>query len=284
MLKRSPHLWRDLSGCLLLALLLGVGGVGEASAEEINPYPLLDQCQAPRSNPQTAELAALVARSQEDEARLLSLIDRLGKSCDKEALDPLIGLLSNPSARVRMASIEALGRSGQQEAIDPLINILLGETDEVRPALVRALLSLQFQNARAAVLNMFTHPLANPVERVEDMRVRACAILTFNQLNNTAYNQKAIGFLRTFMQSSNPEIVKIATETLTKLPQTRNGAREMIGLVRSNNIPMIRIWMCEWLGRLKVVEARGTLEQVAKSDPNQNARAAAAAALQNLGN
>ena len=252
-------------------------------AQEIAPLPLLDQCQVRQSNPQTAALVSQLGKSVGDEARLVELIDQLGKTCDASAVDPLVGMLSSQSTKVRIAAIEALGRSADQEAIDPLINILLVENDEVRLTIVRSMLSLQFQKARAAALNMFTHPLSNPVKGEADMRVRACAILTFNQLNNTMYNQKAIGFLHTFMQSSNPEIVRIATETLTKLPQTRNGAREMIGIIKNNNIPMIRIWMCEWLGKLKIVEARAALEEIAASDPNQTARATAAEALKRIG-
>ena len=270
----------------LLLIWLGVVLIGPqkgAFAQEIAPLPLLEQCQVGQSTPLPAALIEQLGKSAGDEATLVDLIDRVGKACDPGAIDPLVGMLGNQSTKVRIAAIEALGRSGNQEAIDPLINILLTESDEVRPAIVRSMLSLQFQKARAAALNMFTHPLSNPVKGAADMRVRASAILTFNQLNNTMYNQKAIGFLHTFMQSNDPEVVRIATETMTRLPQTRNGTREMIGLVKNNHIPMIRIWMCEWLGKLKIVEARSALEQVAAHDPNLTARAVATEALKKIG-
>lgn len=285
MYQRLPVRWKSFFTIrpvyIFLILTVGAGGV---VAQEIAPLPLIETCRGRQSQPQTPQLIEQIAKSAGDEKSLINLIEQLGKSCDTDAIDPLIAQLNNPSPRVRIAAIEGLGRSGDQLAYEPLFNILLTESDEVRPAIIRSMLSLQIHQSRAAVLNMYTHPLANPVKGPADMRLRGVAILTFNELNNTQYNAKAIGFLHSFMNSDQPEIVNIASEILTRLPKTRHGAREMIGIVKNNHIPMIRIWMCEWLGRLKVGEARAVLEQTAASDSDQKMRVAAAEALKRLGN
>lgn len=283
--QRSSCRWISFftiqSLCLILTLTVGAG---QTFSQEVAPLPLIEQCHERQSSPQTTLLIEQIANWKGDEAPLVALIERLGKSCDTGALDPLIGLLNHQSPRVRIAAIEGLGRSADPLAVEALINVLMAESDEVRPALIRSMLSLQYHQSRVALLNMFTHPLSNPVKGTVDMRLRGVAILTFNELNNTQYNAKAVGFLHTFLQSDQPEIVEIARETMTRLPQTRHGIREMIGFIKNNNVPTMRIWMCEWLGRLKIGEARAVLEQTASSDPNKNARAAAAEALKRLGN
>jgi hypothetical protein len=271
------------SRVLLLSLIASplVGG-GALAGEPVAPFPLIEQCAELRDGGKMVELAGSLQNRELAAPARMAIIEKLGRSCDRGATEQLLGLLNDGEVAVRVAAIEALGRLGDPEAIDPLIDQIGAGPDEVRLALARSLISFKLTKARSAVVNVIIHPLNRPVLGEGDMRVRGSAILTLNELPNPAFNRKSIGFLYEIKQSPDPAVVKVVEETLTLLPKTRNGAREMVGIIRNNNIPGLRAWMCEWIGRLQIVEGRESLSEIAASDPDARTRAAAQRALEQL--
>lgn len=280
-----------LFNCLLL-LIVGVlqserpGGSSRVEKLEITPIDLLQPCSAPEAGAQSgSQVAALLNRLKTDnppEEVLIEQVASLGRSCDSSALDPLLDLLSNPSIRVRLAAIEALGRLNDPAAVMSLAVLVSSESDQVRLAIARTLLSINKGNARSVALNSIASP-GNALKGEEDMRLRARVVLTLNDLTNNAFNRKAILFLHVYLNSTDAMVVRIAEETLRQLPATRNGSREMLGIIRNSSSPLIRAWMCSWIGRLKIVEGREVLAQTAEKDSNEKVRAAAAEALTMLG-
>lgn len=255
---------------------------GGAMAQPLAPLPLLEQCTELRDEGKMAEMAGPLQNRELAGPARMAIIEKLGRSCDRGATEQLLGLLNDGEPGMRVAAIEALGRLGDPEAIDPLIDQIGVGPDEVRLALARALISFKVNKARSAVVNVIIHPLNRPILGEGDMRVRARALLTLNELSNTAYNRKSIGFLYEIKQSGDPAVIRLVEETLTQLPKTKNGAREMVGIIRNNNIPGLRTWMCEWIGRLGVVEGRESLREIAANDPDTRTRAAAQRALEQL--
>ncbi len=264
---------------LLFTCLLAEGALAQPA---LAPLPLLEQCTELRDEGKMAELTRPLQNRELAGPARMAIIEKLGRSCDRGATELLLGLLNDGEPATRVAAIEGLGRLGDPEAIDPLIEQIGAGSDEVHLALARALISFKMNKARSAVVNVIIHPLNRPIQSEGDMRVRASAILTLNELSNPAYNRKSIGFLYEIKQSGDPAVVKVVEETLSLLPKTRNGAREMVGIIRNNNIPGVRTWMCEWIGRLGVVEGRESLREIAASDPDARTRAAAQRALEQL--
>lgn len=279
----KPSSARTIALGVILVLLTCLTG---AAAQSLAPLPLLEQCAERRADGDISALVSELGNRSAGEAARVATIGKLGQSCAAGAVGEAQGLLGDPAPAVRAAAIEALGRLGDPESIDPLID-QIGQIGvgppEVGVALVRSLISFKSNKARSAVVNGIIHPLNRPVVGEGDMRIRAIALLTLNELPNTAYNRKSIGFLFEIQQSKDPAVVKIAEEALGLLPKTRNGAREMVGIIRNNNIPSIRTWMCQWIGKLGIEEGRESLTEIAASDPNQQTRAAAAEALKRLG-
>ena len=280
-----------LCNCLLM-LIVGVlqsdrpGGSPRLEKSEITPIDLLEPCAAPQGGAQSgSQVAALLNRLKTDnppEEVLIEQVASLGRSCDSSAVDPLIDLLSNPSFRVRMAAIEALGRLNDPAAVISLSLLASSENSQARLAIARTLLSIGKGNARSVALNSIVSP-GNELKGEEDMRLRGRVVLTLNNLTNNAFNRKAILFLHTYLNSTDAMVVRIAEETLRQLPATRNGSREMLGIIRNSSSPLIRAWMCSWIGRLQIGEGREVLAQTAEKDLNEKVRAAAAEALTRLG-
>lgn len=275
------------SGSVLIGtILVMLTAVSNAAAQALSPLPLLEQCAERRMDGEIGSLVSELRNQSAGEAARVATIGKLGRSCTAEAVGEALGLLGDSSPAIRAAAIEALGTLGDPESIDPLID-QIGQVGigpaEVSLALVRSLISFKSNKARSAVVNVIIHPLNRPINGVGDMRIRAIALLTLNELPNTAYNRKSIGFLFEIQQSKDPAVVKVSEEVLRLLPKTRNGAREMVGIIRNNNIPALRTWMCQWIGKLGLEEGRESLAEIAASDPSQPTREAAAAALRQLG-
>ena len=272
MLTRAE--WTHFVGIGILLTICGRGG----SAQTIAPIALLEQCVEMKSDGRIEESISLGMNGARDEAARIGAIELLGRSCDRRAIEPLNGLLGDASPRIRIAVIEALGRLGDPGSVDPLIEQINGASNEVMLALVRTLISFKVHTARNAVVNFITSP-NRPVTGEADMRVRGIAILTLNELTNNVYNRKPIGFLFEFQQSKDPAVARIAEETISKLPTTRNGARELVGILKNNHIPMIKVWVCEWIGRLRLSEGRDALTEAAANDRNPAVHEAATNAL-----
>ncbi|NBO64994.1 MAG: HEAT repeat domain-containing protein [Acidobacteria bacterium] len=252
---------------------------------EIRALALLEPCpefgaETPTSQ-KTSQATAELSRKDLSQDSLLRLAAGLGNSCDRSAIDPLIDLLGHSSEDVRVAVIEALGRIGSPDGVGPLSLIVNTESNRVKLAIARTLLSVRRGNARAMALNYVASP-AIELRDEEDMRIRGSVILTFNELTNNSFNQKAIIFLRNYLSLPDPKMVKIAEEVMRKLPETRNGKRELIGILKHRNDPQIRVWVCSWLGRLQIVEGRDALTEAAEKDVSPLVRTAAVEALKSI--
>jgi HEAT repeat protein len=70
---------------------------------------------------------------------LPSLLDALGNTGDKRAVDPLIAQLSHDHPDARRAAVDALARLGDAKAIEPVVKRLDDDKAGVRNAAVRAL-------------------------------------------------------------------------------------------------------------------------------------------------
>ena len=282
--------WRHFSGVGRFLFIFGLMIYGRVGfAQTVAPIPLLEQCAEMKSDGRVEESIGLSQNSARDEASRVGAIELLGRSCDQRAVEPLIGLLGDASPRIRVAVIEALGRIGDPTSVEPLIEQMEGASHEVLAGLARTLISFKVHTARNAVVNFiaspnrpFGGPVTSPIKSEDDMRLRGAAILTLNELTNTSYNRKSIGFLFEFQQSKDPAVARVAAETIAKLPTTRNGTRELIGILKNNHIPMIKAWVCQWIGRLRLIEGREALAEVVANDRSPEVHEAATAALKIL--
>lgn len=272
---------------VLTTAVCGMGSGMEAVGQPIAPRALITQCASlapigPGGEPKGDAISEAlgVARDQDaaDKARV-AMVGRLAESCSVRAVQPLIRLLRDPSLAVRVAAIEGLGRLGDPEAIDFLAEQALDESVEIRLALIGTLSSFRQQKAKSTVLNSIAHPGGKTIEREDELRVRGIAILTLNQLIDNTYCYKAITFLHDFGDTTSPSLLAIVDEIFAALPQTRNGTREMIGILKRHSSPMMRIWMAQRLGKLRVVEARDALAEVAAGDRDAKVKTEAEAAL-----
>ena len=73
----------------------------------------------------------------------LAAAQALGGIKDLRAVRPLLGLLDDPSAAVRLAAIKALGSIGDPEAVDPLIDLLQDENPAIRVSTAETLARLR---------------------------------------------------------------------------------------------------------------------------------------------
>ena len=290
-IKSNWHHFSRVGRFLFIFGLVIYGRVG--LAQTVASIPLLEQCAEMKSNGRIEESLELSRNSARDEASRVGAIELLGKSCDQRAVEPLIGLLGDASPRIRVAVIEALGRIGDPESVRPLIGQIDGASYEVLASLTRTLISFKVHDARLAVVNLIvglsrpiggsiSGPMAIQITSEDDMRLRGAAVLTINELTNNIYNRKAIQILLAFQQSKDPAVARIAAETIAKLPATRSGTRELIGILKKNNTPIVKVWVCHWIGRLRLTEGREALAEVAANDRNAEVREAATAALRIL--
>jgi len=275
--------------CLVLLIVTWLASPPVAMCQDsstmIAPLVLIEPCSPAGagirqngSDSQTSSTPDLLASKNVDEETLVRQVEAVGRNCDKGAVEPLIDLLPTPSLRVRMAVIESLGRLGDPVAVDPLVQIVNTESNLVRRVIARTLLSIRRGISRSAALNWIANS-SNKLRDEEDLRLRGSVILSLNELNDNSTNRKAIMFLFSYQQSADSNVVRIADEIMSKIPATRNGARELIGIAKHSNDPTIRIWACSWIGRLRLTVGREVLTETAEKDISPLVRSAAAEAL-----
>ena len=282
-----------IANCLLhksfFILLLGTWQVfppvvsGQGSKPAIAPIVLIEPCPPAVARENGGETLAsstpdLLTSKNVDEDTLIKRVNAVGRDCDRGAVEPLIELLGSSSERVRIAVIETFGRLNDPVAIDPLVQIIKTESNLVRMTIARTLLSIRSARARNFALNAIANP-SNVLRDEEDLRLRGSVILSLNELNDNATNRKAILCLFSYLLSTDSNMVKIAEEIMSKIPATRNGTRELIGIAKHSNDPEIRIWACTWLGRLSLTAGREVLAETAQKDISPKVRSAAAEAL-----
>ncbi len=254
-----------------------------ASAQaKLAPLPLYEQCASLTNEPSETLKRDLAALKSPDAAARAAAVKQLSQACRQQAVEPLLDLLRSEDVLTRNAAIETLGRLGSNEAIEPLRD-LTGDPDwRVRLALVPALASFKVFQAKNAVLNSIVNPAELEVGDEADMRVRCIAILTLNQLTDVTFSRKGVQFMTIFLRSNRLNIRALAEQTMYALKDTRNGPSELIGILKQHNMPEMRRWACEWLGKLGLERARPALAEAAANDKHPAVKNAAAEALVRL--
>lgn len=261
--------------------LLAAAGV-RAQLPAIKPLPLYEQCTSLTAGPSETLKRDLAALKNPDAAARAEAVKQISNSCRQQAVEPLLDLLRSEAVPTRLAAIETLGHLGAPDAIEPLRE-LTGDPDwRVRLALVPALASFNAFQARNAVLNSIFNPTDVEVSDEADMRVRCIALLTLNQMKDVTFSRKSVQMMTLLLRSNRLNIRQMAEQTMYALKDTRNGVNELIGILKQHNMPEMRRWACEWLGKLGVERARPTLEEAAANDGNAAVKNAATDALAKL--
>ena len=281
-----PEERRWAPSLLLIACLVGiVGGASSVSAQSPTvPMPIPQQCGSLTTGTAddaiTRDLASL--NLPQPEAKVEETLRRLAETCDSRAVGVMISRLGAASKAIRLAAIAGLGRLGGSESAEALVKLLSDPTVEIRLALIPALVAFHHQEVRMQVMNSIARGNPTEIDTPEKAHVTGVAMLTLSQLVDTSYNRKAILFQFDLEKEGIPAIQPTVASTMRGLAHTRNGVRELIGVLKKHNAPIIRQWAAEWLGRLRAEEAREALQITAASDPNPGVKAAAEAALQEL--
>lgn len=262
-----------------------IWGAGALLAQPAtDPIPIPSQC----ATLSTGSLDDAIARDlaslavPQPEAKIEEILRRLGGTCDTRAIGAIIASLGTGSMTVRLAAIDGLGRLGGPESAEALIGLLGDPSPQIRLALIPAMAAFPGPKLRGLVLNVIAR--GDPVETdtPEEAQVTGVAMLTLNQLSDTTYNRKAILFQFEFERSGVPAIQPTVASSMRGLTKTRNGVRELIGILKKSNFPQVRGWAVTWLGKLRVEEAREALQNAAVNDQNSEVKAAATAALREL--
>ncbi len=254
------------------------------AGELVKPRPIYEQCASLKpggaADDATAKsIAALKAAAPKTRAEAALA---LAGSCEDRAVDPLIDALKDADGTVRAAAVEALGKLGRPDSSEDLINLLQDPDWRVRMALVSSLASFKTFRSRNMVLNGIANTSGADVTDPDDMRVRAAAILTCNQMRDVSYSRKAILFLVHFLQSKSETTRRLAEATMHELKNTRNGPAEFAAILKQSNDPSLRRWAAEWIGRIGIDYARPALEEAAANDPDPGVKQTAAQALQTM--
>jgi HEAT repeat protein len=276
---------RECRGWLILAAVFVLYGRSLArQAAEFQPMraePLYEQCAALTQGGEAAA-AALTGLKEKDPRKRAMAAKALGGSCDAGASEALTAALKDPDVAVRVAAVEALGRLGDRKAIDPMIEALSDEDWRVRAGLARALCSFQVYAPSNATLNVLANPVDKKITEEGDMRARCQGILMVNQLRDVRFSRKAIGFLFLFLNNPNEKLRGIAEESAMELKNTRNGYRELIGILKQNNFPDFRRKAAYYLGKFNIEDARPALTEASIGDHDASVQRAAREALEGM--
>jgi HEAT repeat protein len=269
-------------GALLLfvELIICAPAFAQQSSElrPIRAEPLYERCALLRDTGVSAA-SALAALKDKDAQKRVKAAQALAASCDARAVEPLVAALKDPEASVRVAAVQALGQLGDRSAIEPLIEATSDEDWRVRAALARALCSFQTYASSNAALNRLANPGGEKVTDEGDMRARCQAILMINQLHDVRFSRKAIGFLFSFLDHQDEKLRLIAQETAMELKNSRNGFRELIGILKQSNFPDFRRKAVYYLGKYKIEETIPILTEISIEDRDPMVRKIAEEAL-----
>lgn len=279
---RSQQICCRLCGVLLSALLSA--GSAQAQPAALKPQPFYEQCAALKTGAAnddavTRQLAALKDKAAPVRAQAA---EQLSRSCDTRAVEPLIDALQDEDAQVRIAVITALSKLGDTTAVQPLVEVTGDKDWRVRLALISALASFKMVRARNVVLNGIANPGDADISDENDLRVRAAAILTLNELKDVQFSRKAIVFLYIFLRSRHAHIRQLAEQTMAELKHTRNAASEFGAILKYDHNRELRRWAALWIGKLGLEYNREVLQTAAASDADPEVRQTAAEALKQL--
>ncbi len=259
-------------------VLLAVNGW----AQTLKTPELYAQCAQPLKDVTSAN-AALAALKDPAAKKRIAAAHALAQSCDARAVEPLLAALKeDKDVEVRIAAAAALGQLGSVESVDPMIEALSDTDARVRAQLGHSLGSFVAHRARNAVLNVLVNPGGAEIKDEADLRARCFGILVVNQMIDVRFSRKAIGFLFGFLDHKDPQLRAIAEATAVELQHTRNGLRELMGIIKVHNYPPFRRQAVEWLGRWGDPEARDLLTETAAHDRDVTVKATAVEALKLL--
>jgi hypothetical protein len=277
-----PH--RHNSNSVLLVLIFLSAGLiarAQSGAPPLRAEPLYEQC-AQLKNDSEPTPGAIATLKDKETAKRIKAAESLAKSCDSRAVEPLVAALKDPEAQVRLAAVEALGQLGDRSSIESLIETMSDEDWRVRAALGRTLCSFQVYQSSNAALNTLVNPAGRKINDEGDLRARCFGILMINQLRDVRFSRKAIGFLFTFLDYEDEKLRRIAEETALELKNTRNGFRELIGILKQHNYPDFRRKAVYYLGKYNLEEARPALAEVAAGDRDPSVQKVAKEALEGM--
>lgn len=268
---------------LLIFLLLATGCAAAQPSTSLKPQPFYEQCAELKTGADSdgvmRQIAALKDKMASNRAQAAQ---QLSQACDQRAVEPLIDALQDEDAQVRIAAITALGKLGDTRAVQPLGELVNDKDWRVRMALISALVSFKAFIARNTVLNGIANPSGVDITDEDDMRVRATAILTVNQLKDVQYSRKAILFLYNFLNSPHAPIRQLAEQAMFELKHTRNASTELAAILKNDHNPELRRWAALWIGKLAMEANRELLQAAAANDTEPRVRQAAADALKQL--
>lgn len=274
------------SSVLLIACLFGTSwaAVSRSAQPVIAPMPIPKQCETlTTGSPEDALASSLASLAlPQSEAKTEEILQQLAGSCDTRAVAAMIARLGASSLSTRVAAIGGLGRLGGRESAEALIELLSDPTPQIRLALIPAMVAFPEPKLRISVLNRIARGNPQEIRTPEKAYLTGVAMLTLNQLIDTSFNRKAILFQFELEQEGIPAIQPTVMSSMGGLTKTRNGVRELIGILKKHNSALIRKWAATWLGKLRAEEAREALQNSAVNDQNSTVKDAAAAALQEL--
>jgi len=277
-----PHRHNFNSGLLVLIFLVtGLIARAQSAAPPLRAEPLYEQCSQLKNESEAAP-GAIVTLKDKEAAKRVKAAETLAKSCDSRAVEPLVIALKDSEAQVRLAAVEALGQLGDRGSIERLVEALSDQDWRVRAALGRALCSFQVYQSSNAALNTLVNPAGRKINDEGDLRARCFGILMVNQLRDVRFSRKAIGFLFTFLDYEDEKPRRIAEETALELKHTRNGFRELIGILKQHNYPDFRRKAVYYLGKYNIEEARQALVEAAASDRDPSVQKVAKEALETM--
>ncbi|HEX4950878.1 MAG TPA: HEAT repeat domain-containing protein [Blastocatellia bacterium] len=245
--------------------------------------PLLTQCESLSETDNAAVTAALKSLGSADAAGKIRLLGELSKSCHRKSIEPIVLVLQDKDPLVRQAAVEALGHLGSEDAIDPLIEMAKDPDWRVRFSVGTALCAFQKQRSSYAALNHLAVVQNESGLKADDVRARCHTMLQINQLRDVNFSRKTFMFLFGLLESKDEAIVKLATETMHAMKDTRNGQFELIGMLKQSINPNYRRNASYWLGQLKIEKGRWLLTEVAATDTDETVKKTAAEALKLLG-
>jgi HEAT repeat protein len=236
-----------------------------AGLQPLRAEPLYEQCSS-LQNIGEAVAGTIASLKDKDAQKRVKAAETLAASCDARAVEPLVATLKDPEVAVRVAAVQALGQLGDRSAIELLIEAIGDEDWRVRAALARALCSFQAYASSNAALNTLANPAGKKITDEGDLRARCQAILMINQLRDVRFSRKAIGFLFGFLDYQDEKLRRIAQETALELKNTRNGFRELIGIIKQSNFPDFRRKAVYYLGKYKIEETLPILTEISIED------------------
>lgn len=276
--------------CLLISIFAPTV-LGQApAAKSPTPQPsslavptLYEQCPALTSKPTAAAgvKRAVTALKDKEAKTRIEAAQQLGKSCDQQAVEPLLNALRDEDPLVRVAAIEALGQLGDRTAIPALIEVIPDKDWRVAKAVGLSLCSFQAHSASDAALN--TMVVSRNVADEDDLRAHFATVLAISQLRDVKFTRKSVNYVFAYLDNEKESYRRIAEQTMVELSKTRNGPRELMAILKQHNDPLFRLKAAYWLGQFRAEIARGVLANASIGDGDARVRSAAAESLKLLG-